>query len=266
MSETIANKSYIGLSFDDGRIDNFTNVLPVLEKLGIPATFNITTGYIDGTLRQENKFCENPPMTIENIIRIADSGIFEIAAHGDQHLNDKKDILLSIEKLHRWGLKFDKIGFASPNHRLTGRMEEIQYLMEELELSYVRVGALFCKDLASRLSREITRITHSKHLFIGNYKISLMDQDMLKKRILFSCPVNHRMTFEQIKAFVDYAVENELSWILLFHSVLRAEEKFFGNYENVEYNVFLKICKYLSALRRDKRICICKTEDMLRAV
>ena len=47
---------------------------------------------------------------------------------------------------------------------------------------------------------------------------------------------------------------------------LRAEEKFFGNYENVEYNVFLKICKYLSALRRDKRICICKTEDMLREV
>ena len=89
---------------------------------------------------------------------------------------------------------------------------------------------------------------------------------MLKKRILFSCPVNHRMTFEQIKAFVDYAVENELSWILLFHSVLRAEEKFFGNYENVEYNVFLKICKYLSTLKRDKRICICKTEDMLRKV
>ena len=143
MSETIANKSYIGLSFDDGRIDNFTNVLPVLEKLGIPATFNITTGYIDGTLRQENKFCENPPMTIENIIRIADSGIFEIAAHGDQHLNDKKDILLSIEKLHRWGLKFNKIGFASPHHRLTGRNS----------ISYGGTGTVICKGRGFILQR-----------------------------------------------------------------------------------------------------------------
>lgn len=29
----------ISLSFDDGRYDNYTNVLPILRKYDIPATF-----------------------------------------------------------------------------------------------------------------------------------------------------------------------------------------------------------------------------------
>ena len=45
----MSKKLYVSLSFDDGRIDNYTNVLPILEKYKLNATKHIISGYIDGT-------------------------------------------------------------------------------------------------------------------------------------------------------------------------------------------------------------------------
>ena len=46
------DKAYISFSFDDGRIDNYTKAYPILKKHNLPATFNITTGYIEGKIRK----------------------------------------------------------------------------------------------------------------------------------------------------------------------------------------------------------------------
>lgn len=37
------------ITFDDGYLNNFTEALPLLEKYRLPATFFVTTGFIDGT-------------------------------------------------------------------------------------------------------------------------------------------------------------------------------------------------------------------------
>ncbi len=41
-------KRALSITFDDGYADNHDLALPVLRKLGLPATFFVTTGYLDG--------------------------------------------------------------------------------------------------------------------------------------------------------------------------------------------------------------------------
>ena len=43
-------KAIVTLSFDDGRIDNYQVVKEILLRNNVPATINVATGYIDGSL------------------------------------------------------------------------------------------------------------------------------------------------------------------------------------------------------------------------
>lgn len=44
-------KNGICITFDDGYENNATTAAPILKELGIPATFFVTTGFLDGTTR-----------------------------------------------------------------------------------------------------------------------------------------------------------------------------------------------------------------------
>lgn len=44
-------KAIVTLSFDDGRIDNYRVAKEILLPNNIPATINIATAYIDGSLK-----------------------------------------------------------------------------------------------------------------------------------------------------------------------------------------------------------------------
>ena len=73
--------SYLSLSFDDGRRDSFEVGYPILKKYGIPATFNITTGYVLGN-RMEDIGTKEPPMTVEMVRELYRDPSIEIAGHG----------------------------------------------------------------------------------------------------------------------------------------------------------------------------------------
>ena len=83
----------IVLSFDDGRLDTFENAIPIMDKYGIPATINITTDFI----LHPNKYCSfksagNKAMSVDQIQEIYKKG-YEIASHGNEHLNNPGSFL-----------------------------------------------------------------------------------------------------------------------------------------------------------------------------
>lgn len=115
-------KTLISLSFDDGRVDNYTVAVPILKEYGLPATFNITTGYVVD--REKNGSpTDVAPMTVDMVREIFHDRRFEIAGHGYQHRNTYEDIKKGIEELKKLlgvdMLTDDGDGFASPGTNLT---------------------------------------------------------------------------------------------------------------------------------------------------
>ncbi|MEW6102055.1 MAG: polysaccharide deacetylase family protein [Candidatus Omnitrophota bacterium] len=103
------------VTFDDGYKDNFTNAYPVLRKFNIPATFFITTDYIDKLQAENNLF-----MSWDEIRNLKNEG-FSVGAHTKSHgilaelSSDKviEEISESKERLER-ELGASVVSFAYP--------------------------------------------------------------------------------------------------------------------------------------------------------
>ena len=113
------NKAYISFSFDDGRIDNYTIVYPLLKKYNLPATFNITTAYVEGKINKETLTYANP-MDVEMVKKINDDSMMEIAGHGYWHRNTIDDIVHGVRILRK-DLEINPVGggkrFCKPRDR-----------------------------------------------------------------------------------------------------------------------------------------------------
>jgi peptidoglycan/xylan/chitin deacetylase (PgdA/CDA1 family) len=79
----------LSVTFDDGYLDNFTVAAPILEQMGIPATFFVTTGFVgsslvapwDGDVHTPQKW-----MDWDQVRQLASRG-FDIGSHTDRHPN-----------------------------------------------------------------------------------------------------------------------------------------------------------------------------------
>ena len=73
----------VAVSFDDGYADNCTIALPILEKHAVPATFFITTGYLNGGRMWNDTIIETVRRLSPGPIR-ANSMAWELSADSDQ--------------------------------------------------------------------------------------------------------------------------------------------------------------------------------------
>ena len=71
----------VALTFDDGYYNWVTEVLPLLERYGMKATFNVVGAYTEAETAAENRSPAYSYLTWEEIRALSDSGLAEIGSH-----------------------------------------------------------------------------------------------------------------------------------------------------------------------------------------
>lgn len=239
-------KGIVCFSFDDGRKDNKV-VAELLRAKNIPASFNITSGYIDGTCSKRFLPCDKEALTIEDVRWLNAQKIFEIALHGDQHLNTAEDIKEGRKKIIKW-LQLPKdsvLGFASPGTGIDFSLVEKEKKLFYEDISYIRIS-LRIKSLKYLriLARKVARVIHRPLLYKIAYKDTLMDEGDNGK-FIYSVPVLGDITYEQVKALVDLSVSKRKALVLMFHSIHEKD----GDVWNWNIDKFIKLCNYVQELR-----------------
>lgn len=74
----------VWITFDDGYEDNYKNAYPILKKYNIPATFFVTTGYINKTAMPSTE-CGKPIFMNWQEIKEVTKGTISIGAHTVSH-------------------------------------------------------------------------------------------------------------------------------------------------------------------------------------
>ena len=254
----------IALSFDDGRMDNYVMAKEILEPLQVPATFNITVGYI----KKEDKIekpSDHEPMTIEQLKELSSNTQFEIASHGYEHNNDINNLIRGAIELRKiLGLsEIEKIGIVSPRSEFdTSKLSTIIDNFMNNNISYLRVGKRFEKNsFIRKVVRKINRKMNIPSLYSWVYNQSNIRKD--DNFLIYTAGIIKDNKLKEVKKLIDDAIKNDKSYILTMHSILKANEKFYDDLFTWDYYDFYKLCKYLKKLENDKKIIICKTKDII---
>ncbi len=253
----------ISLSFDDGRHDNYVIAKNILEPMNIPATFNVTIGYI---LNDKNieKPSENEPMTINELRDLANNKLFEISSHGYEHNNDVDNLIYGAKKIKEklYWKDNKKIGIVSPHSQFM--INKIDTSLPKFKLNniiYLRVGARFGKiKFIRKIVRKLNRVFHIPFLSYWVYKESFVKKS--DNFILYSIGIYKYNTYNEVKYIIDKCIRENKSIIFEFHSILRKSDPFYDNLYMWEYDDFYKLCKYLKKLEMETKINICKVKDI----
>ncbi len=251
----------VSLSFDDGRGDNTDVLDSMLIPRGIPATLNISTGYIDGTCPDELKPTDKTPMTIEDIRRFSRNRLVEIAMHGDCHQNTEEDILRGRKKLKTWlGLSDkDELGFASPGSGLsvakfkTPECERLRRSMVYLRTS-LRINSIVPLRI---LSRKTARVIHSAFMYRFGYHDTVMTEP--DGQIIYSIPIMRDTTVSQVVAIVRESVRKRGAIVLMLHSIMSdtsKEDNWTWDKQKLE-----SLCCELSRMEQNGKLVLCRTID-----
>ena len=257
-------RAIISLSFDDGRRDNFRVFRDILTPGNIPATFNITSGFIDGTLPPEEFRCKIPPLTIEEIVKIYESPICEIALHGDRHKNTEEDIETGGRKIAKWlGIPEDTVfGFASPGGEMTSKRFNSMDNYVKKNVSYMRCDMRITRHRRLKLfARKVSRVVKFSPIYRFAFSDTLMTD--CPDRTVYSDLVLNGNTVSQVKSIIDHAVRKKAALTLTFHTIAFDEDadKWSWSASKLE-----KICDHLRLLRDSGKADILTTAELYERI
>lgn len=257
------DKAVVVLSFDDGRIDNYEVVFDIIRKRKIPATFNIATAYVDGSISMQDSPCQNESMDINDVIVLEKQGV-EIAGHGDCHQNTIEDIQQGIEKLKKW-LHYprnQKLGFASPHCIL---MEDDIFQkrkeFEDLGIFYVRTGIRKKNCFYMRVIRKLAHLSKSTWLYRLGYQDSL--ETSSGRFVFHSIPVMNRATVNQVKTIIEKAVYQKKVCVLMFHSIVGDDSPYFHDTWSWDRRKFEDLCEWLVKMSSDNRVQLSTMKELV---
>lgn len=81
------------ITFDDGYRDNVTAALPILMARGLPATFFVATGYLDGGIMWNDIVIESLSKTKECVLDLEDKGL---GIHRIADVRERRDTIASV--------------------------------------------------------------------------------------------------------------------------------------------------------------------------
>lgn len=250
--------SGIVLAFDDGRVDNYRIWKEVLEPLNIPATFNITTAYNDGTQNGRYSPTTVPPMGSERVKEMSQSPFVEIGCHGREHICDPQDAMEGERILRGWinAEESTLLGYACPNSDL--HIEDLNET-EWNRFLYLRTG-IRIKDhpLFRTTIRKLNRLVHIPILYDIGFSGCIMHK--CKDRIMFSVAVLNDTKVEEILSLVKLAVRQKGHLILLFHSIgeISGTEKSWAFSDEK----FRELCRQLLCMQEENRIKMMTTAQL----
>jgi len=217
------------LSVDDGAEDSYTYIFPLLQKYGMPASFNIITDCVTGKMEMPDVGLK--AMSREQLAEMAQSPLIEIACHGAEHTNETEGIRRGRrELLNMLGMPENtRIGFASPESRLDCRSVSAQQKeWEKTGFAYVRTGPrLRTLKLLRKAARRLSQGFHPGWLYVFAYNDTLMEET--ERFALSAVPVMHETTVSQVKALIRHAEKAEKNVILMLHRVKETEEEMYGD-------------------------------------
>lgn len=254
------------LSFDDGRKDNYIAATDILQKKRLPATFNITPGYIEKAIPLDD-LCPNEPMSVEEVVNISKVAYFEIAGHGYAHLNTLEDWERGIQKLKDWlpsGYFEHGYGIASPHSVVTDEwIADNIGALQKYDIRYIRTGLENQSAISQRLISKIARMTGSRVLTYAPIKKSVLPIE--KNKILcYSMQVLNSHTYEQIKYIIDKTIQKKGDIILMLHSILKKGEGYYDDLYSWDYDKFAKLCEYLCEMRSKGIIDVKRNIDIVK--
>ena len=247
-------KTIVCLSFDDGRKDFYDYAFPILKKYNLVASLNVTTGYVDGSFKP-NWNTSYGAISKEELKKIKEYGI-EIAYHGDQHITEVKDFKNSINKLNKWNLKDDKMGFAVPGSYLKNvNIIKFTKFLRNSKVIYMRIdNDKKCNKFLNKVFRKLYNLTNIYWFY------KLYNQNNSKKNIdnwynLPSIIVFKKDKSEYLNKYISSQIKRKNLNIFMFHGILPIEHKCYGKDEYAwDTKNFDNFCKHLSKLCIEDKI------------
>lgn len=220
---------YVSLTFDDGRKDNYSYAHSILQRYKIGATLFCTTGFVDGTFTKPDDWkSAGDPLSIQELQKLSDEG-WEIALHGDQHITDVRDCLISIEKIQKMGINKMAFGFSLPNSEIP--YDTFSRFKQELfptKLTYIRCGrAINTNKLSSKLLFALYTVIGIQKAYNRFNKKSIIDINKCElcnlPSVVIRCKDNPKMVLEFLESIPDN------TWVIfMLHSILPKTSSLYG--------------------------------------